>query len=143
LVLGTLSDLLRELARRAGGIALFAPMRLRVRTEKFREPDLMFLRSAHDGRRQNAFWSGADLIGEILSADDPARYTVTKRADYAAAGIPEYWIVDPAERSIRILRLEGAPYLEAGLFRGDEAARSPPFSELSFTAAQVFADLRD
>lgn len=30
-----------------------------------------------------------------------------KRRDYAQAGIPEYWIVDPAERRIVVLSLGG------------------------------------
>src|SRR5215210_561087 len=42
-----------------GGVVLFAALRLRVREEKFREPDLMVLLDANDPRRQNAYWLGA------------------------------------------------------------------------------------
>src|SRR5207249_1563437 len=72
-----------------GGTAVFAPLRLRIREGKFREPDLLLARDASDPRLQNAYWLGADLVVEIVSSDDPERDSRLKRADYAEAGIPE------------------------------------------------------
>jgi Uma2 family endonuclease len=93
------------LMQRIHGEVFYAPLRLRVRPHKFREPDLLLLRSADDPRRGNDYWLGADLVVEIVSPDDPERDYVTKRADYAAAGIPEYWIVDPQRETITVLQL--------------------------------------
>src|SRR6202011_70904 len=39
------------------GTVQFAPLRLRIRPGKFREPDLLLLRSAADPRRQDRFWA--------------------------------------------------------------------------------------
>src|SRR6516165_10237879 len=39
-----------------GGTVQFAPLRLQIRPGKFREPDLMLLLLAADGRRQDRFW---------------------------------------------------------------------------------------
>jgi hypothetical protein len=75
------------------------------------------LPSAADPRRQNAYWTGADLVIEVVSPDDPQRDLVTKRSEYAQAGIPEYWIVDPQTETITVLRLEDARYVEHGVFR--------------------------
>ena len=36
--------------------------------------------------------------GEVVSPDRPERDLVDKRIDYAEAGIPEYWVVDPHSR---------------------------------------------
>jgi Uma2 family endonuclease len=48
---------------------------------------------------------------------------VTKRREYAEAGIPEYWIVDPGERTIAVLHLTDGEYAVDGPFRaGQEAA---------------------
>src|SRR5271166_6209568 len=78
-----------------GGKVHFAPLRLRIRPGKFREPDLLLLLSAADPRRQNCFWLGADLALEVVSEEKPERDLVDKRSDYAEAHVPEYWIVNP------------------------------------------------
>lgn len=113
------------LATRSSGIVLVAPLRLRLRTGRYREPDLLVLLSVKDKRRGNQFWTGADLVVEVVSPDAPQRDLVEKRQEYAAAGIPEYWIVDPAAERISILRLQGGSYGEHGVFsRGMEATSS-------------------
>ena len=113
---------LRALMQRVGGTVFYAPLRLRVAEGKFREPDLLLLRSSNDPRRHNEYWAGADLVVEIVSPDDPARDRVTKRTEYAQAGIPEYWIVDPRDETITVLRLVDTRYEEHGMFgRGTHA----------------------
>ncbi len=108
--------------RPLGGKVLVAPIRLKIRDGKFREPDIMLMRSAVDERRQNRFWLGADVVVEIVSPDKPERDLVEKRRDYAEAQIPEYWIVNPQSETITVLRLDHAAYTEYGVFvRGDVA----------------------
>jgi Uma2 family endonuclease len=99
-----------------GGKVLVAPLRMQVRPGKFREPDILLLRDLHDPRNQEAFWLGADLVVEIVSPDNPRRDTEVKRTDYAEAGIPEYWIVNPEDETISVLRLDGEAYVEHGVF---------------------------
>src|SRR5262249_464036 len=60
----------------------------------------------------------------IVRPDDVERDTVIKRADYAAAGIPEYWIMHPAEGTISVLRLVGDTYVVHGVFHRDDIATS-------------------
>ena len=91
---------------------------------KYREPDLLLLRDANDQRNQEAYWLGADLVAEIVSPDDPDRDTVTKRADYALAGILEYWIINPLDDTIMVLTLAGDAYTEHGTYRRGETASS-------------------
>ena len=105
-----------------GGVVVTSGLRMRVREGKFREPDLLLLRDRSDSRRQDRFWLGADLVVEIVSPDDPARDFVVKRADYAEASVPEYWIVDPEGETVTVLALAGDAYVEHGVFaRGDTA----------------------
>ena len=122
-----LGDLYRHFFAWLGdsGIVQFAGVRLRIREGKYREPDLLLLCDRHDGRRQNRFWLGADLVVEVVSPDDPNRDWITKRTDYAKAGIPEYWIVDPSLESIAVLELDGAAYTEHGVFGLGAEATSP------------------
>jgi Uma2 family endonuclease len=121
-----------------GGNVLFAPLRLRIRPGKLREPDLLLLLSATDPRRQNRFWLGADLALEIVSEDKPERDLVEKRSDYAEAGVPEYWIVNPQTETISVLRLRGNAYEEAGVYRRGESAKSVLSRDFSIEVASVF-----
>jgi Uma2 family endonuclease len=121
-----------------GGKVLFAPLRLRVRPGKFREPDLLLLLSAKDPRGQDRFWEGADLVLEIVSEDKPERDLVDKRADYAEARIPEYWIINPKSEVISVLRWQGDAYQEAGIYRRGESADSTLLPGFSLAAAAVF-----
>ena len=136
-ILAFLYELFVAFVRPRGGIVLFSPLRVQVRSGKYREPDLVLLLHANDPRRQNRYWLGADLVVEIVSPDDPDRDTVAKRADYAEAGIPEYWIVDPENERITVLRLAGDAYTEHGVFQRAETATSALLSgfELPVTDA--------
>jgi Uma2 family endonuclease len=137
IILALLYELFVAFIRPRGGIVLFAPLRLQVRPGKYREPDLLLLCDTNDPRNQNTFWLGADLVVEIVSPDDPERDTVVKRADYAEAGIPEYWIVDSQEQAITVLRLEGATYTEHGIFRRGEIATSALLQGFSLSVEVV------
>jgi Uma2 family endonuclease len=52
------------------------------------------------------------LVVEILSDHGRSRDLILKRHRYASVGIPRYWIVDPAERSLAVLTLGGKTYQE-------------------------------
>ena len=125
-ILGALYLLLAERARATGGWARPAGLRVRLTEGRIREPDVVFLRKASAAKKGEAFWTGADLVVEIVSggADDKVRDLVTKRAEYAEADIAEYWIVDPAEETFTVLTLTNDAYREAGVFRRGERARS-------------------
>ncbi len=139
-ILGHLYTDFLALAAKTRGKVLFSPLRLRLWPGKIREPDLPFLASARDPRRQNQFWSGADLVVEVVSPDDPERDLMTKRREYAQAGIPEYWIVDPRSGTISVLTLVGTSYQEESYGRGQQA-RSVNFPDLSVdVAAALDAD---
>lgn len=120
-----------------GGVVRFAALRLRIGEGRFREPDLLVLQDARDARRAERYWSGADLVVEVVSPDDPDRDYVAKRADYAAAGIPEYWIVDPPVGRITVLALQGDSYIEHGVFDSSARATSALLPEFSVAVAAI------
>jgi Uma2 family endonuclease len=123
----------------AGGIVLFAPLRMRLRSGKFREPDLLLLLEKADPRNQERYWTGADLVVEIVSEDQPARDLVVKRREYAQAGIPEYWIVNPLDQTITVLTLRDRQYVEHGIFTRGMQATSVLLSEFFVSVDAVFA----
>ena len=121
-----------------GGKVHYAPLRLRIRDGKFREPDLLLVRDANDPRRRNDYWRGADLVMEIVSPDDPERDVHIKRRDYAEARIPEYWIVSPIDETITVLTLTGDAYTEHGVFRRGQPANSVCLNGFVVSVAEVF-----
>ena len=75
---------------------------------------------------------------EVLSEDEPSRDLVTKRAEYAQARIPEYWIVDGQMETITVLRLDGAEYVEHATFGRGATLTSPFLSGLELPVTVVF-----
>ena len=75
-------------------------------------------------RAGEQFAEAAELVAEVVSPDDPGRDYVTKRNDYADAGVPEYWIIDRAAQSVLVLRLEDGRYVEHGRFGPGQTATS-------------------
>jgi Uma2 family endonuclease len=121
-----------------GGKVLVAPLRLRLRPGKFREPDILLLRSAGDPRYQDAFWLGADLVVEVVSPDRPERDTEEKVRDYAEAGIPEYWIVNPLNETITVLALEEQAYALHGIFHRGQRAISKLLDGFGIEVDDIF-----
>jgi Uma2 family endonuclease len=86
------------------------------------------------------FWDTADLVMEVVSDDNRDHDLKTKRCEYALAGIPEYWIVDPRNSTITILvhsrRAEKKSYIIHGRFAPGAMATSKtlPGFEVDVTA---------
>ena len=137
-VLLFLYDLFRAYLKPRGGIVMVAALRMRIRAGTFREPDLLLLRDRADRRYQDRYWLGADLVAEVVSPDNPDRDLVEKRVDYAAAGIPEYWIADPRDETVTVLTLQDGAYVEHGAYRRGEAARSPLLVGFTAEVGAVF-----
>ena len=121
-----------------GGNVFYAPLRLRIREGKFREPDLLLVTDADDPRCRNDYWLGADLVMEVVSPDNPDRDLIDKRKDYAEAGIPEYWIANPIAGTLTVLALSGGEYREHGVFRPREQAGSPSLPGFSVDVGEMF-----
>src|SRR5262249_29841247 len=79
------------------GTVLIAALPIRQWKQKFREPDVVFMHKDHADRIGEQFWKGADLVMEVVSGGKKHRKRdlQDKRQEYAEAGIPEYWIIDP------------------------------------------------
>ena len=126
-----------------GGDVFYAPLRLRLASGRFREPDILALLDARDPRSQDRYWLGADLVLEVVSVDKPERDLVEKRREYAESNIPEYWIVDPFAETITVLVL-GDPvaslmYEEHGVFGRGQRATSRLLDEFGIDVDAVFA----
>jgi Uma2 family endonuclease len=141
LIVLALYRLLHEYVTDRGlGWVLVAPLPVRLRPGVYREPDVIFLSAERPERRAGEYPDGADLVMEVISPgrEDRRRDKVVKRAEYAAAGIAEYWIVDPG-RAITVLRLAGNDYVEHGRFGLEAQATSALLPGFIVAVAELFA----
>jgi Uma2 family endonuclease len=111
-----------------------------------RYPDLVILQEVHRTLTEQRLTIRLEmpsprLVGEVLSPGktNRDRDLVRKWAQYAARRIPEYWLVDPQEQTVTVLKLVGGEYSAVGLFRGDDRLTSPELGVLELTANQIFA----
>jgi Uma2 family endonuclease len=72
------------------------------------QPDLVAVERGRTGRRLSL---PVALVVEIVSPGSTTNDRVTKRATYAAAGIPAYWIVDPVQGAVTCFVLSERDYL--------------------------------
>ncbi|HEY3739044.1 MAG TPA: Uma2 family endonuclease [Bryobacteraceae bacterium] len=119
------------------GQVRFAPLPVRLWPGKIREPDLMFMATAHADRIGN-YWGVPDLAVEIVSEGMERHDRQIKREEYGRAGIAEYWIVDPAARSIEILRLGATGYDLVQTLKGGDVLTSPMFPDFSVALTTIF-----
>ena len=79
------------------GILLAAPVEMRlVEQNSAREPDILFVAAANLERlTPQRVVGAADLAVEVISDESVTRDRVDKWREYQAAGVREYWIIDP------------------------------------------------
>jgi Uma2 family endonuclease len=110
-----------------------------------RYPDLTVLDEAHLSLTRTRLTIKSDmppprLVAEVLSPGkaNRDRDLVRKRDQYAARGIPEYWLIDPENQSVTVLELQAGQYSVVGVFQGNQAIASPTFPTLILTAQEIF-----
>ena len=108
LIAQLLSDFL-YLVRGGTGKVMIAPYEMLAwDVRSARQPDVLYVAPDHVDRVSKDRLEGpADLVVEVVSDDSVARDRQTKFAEYAAIGVPEYWLVDSRDghRAVAAYRL--------------------------------------
>jgi len=123
------------------GEVLVAPVPVSLWEKKYREPDIVYLTAERAQQSDENYPEGADLVMEVVSGGVQDRYRdmVKKREEYAQAGIPEYWIVDPEQKLITVLHLVDDAYAALGEFGEGEQAASVLLDGFTVAVTAVFA----
>ena len=103
------------------------------------QPDLLFISNerAHIITDENV--RGApDLVIEILSPATATRDQTFKRSLYAKHGVKEYWLVDAAVKTVKVLQWNAHRYGVVGVCGQGETLNSPTLSEFAIKPDEIF-----
>ena len=122
--------------RRLGEV-FFAPLPIRLWNQKYREPDLIFVK--HGREDFGKYPNGADLVIEIVSDSpiDRKRDLETKVVEYEMAGIQEYWVVDPQQKIVLVHQLVHSKYVVESFTLG-QTSNSSVLDGFSVDVAELF-----
>lgn len=129
-------------AERGAGQVFASGYKVRVDRARGVMPDVQFYRadSTADLREEGCVAGRPDLVVEVISPRRRRFDRVTKLAYYAAIGVPEYWIVDPEERTFErlALDLENERYLLDVTLVDEAVFTSPSFPGLAVPLAELW-----
>ena len=108
-------SLSRYVKERGLGRVFVAPLDVVLSEHTVVQPDIVFVSSTNVGIiKEEGIFGTPDLVVEVTSTSTGERDVGLKRRLYLRAGVREYWIVDPDEKSLTIVRPEGERRLAGG-----------------------------
>ena len=135
---------LRELAKAGGGEGgppcdvLQSPLDVVLSDLTVVQPDLIVLcdpAKVKDGR----IFGAPDLVVEVLSPSSAAKDRKFKRRLYEAAGVPQYLLIDPANRFVEVVSLNAeGRYGEPAVLDAGEGLTLCVAPGFNLTLAQLF-----
>jgi Uma2 family endonuclease len=120
---------------RSAGEVLGSGYKVRITKKRGAMPDVQFFRAGNEPRpeHEDGLASGhPDLVVEVVSPSSRRHDRIVKARWYASIGVPEYWIVDPDDRTIEQLVLENGRWVIA-----TTAAGSEPFEPAGFEGLRI------
>ena len=103
------------------------------------QPDLVFVSKARADIITRANIRGApDLVVEILSPSTARRDWRDKFDLYKRHGVPEYWMADPAFRTVWVFVLREGAFEEAGRYGEGDTLVSPTLAGFELDLSEVF-----
>ncbi len=81
-----------------------------------------------------------DWVCEVLSPSTERIDRQRKLRIYAAASVGHAWLVNPAERTLEVLRLRDGAWTILAVHAGDELVRAEPFEALELDLARLWPE---
>jgi Uma2 family endonuclease len=85
-----------------------------------------------------AFDVTPDWVCEVISPSSGRRDRVIKKNIYGEKGVPYLWFVDPATRTLEVLRLTPDGWFFEASFAEDDVANAPPFHAFGLNLAELW-----
>jgi Uma2 family endonuclease len=81
-----------------------------------------------------------DWIAEVVSPSNARNDLITKMWRYAQAGVPHYWIIDPASETLIVCRLKDSGYHNVLTAERTQRVRAEPFEAIEIKVGLLFGD---
>ncbi|HQU41674.1 MAG TPA: Uma2 family endonuclease [Pirellulales bacterium] len=110
------------------GEVLGTEVSVRINSKRRRLPDVLFVaQDRADRLHENHFEGAPNLIIEVVSPDSVERDWRVKYSEYEAAGVDEYWVIDPLHQRLEAYALNAEKaYQPIALFDGKIVSRVVP-----------------
>ena len=83
-----------------------------------------------------------DWICEVISPSTGRLDRTRKLPVYAGVGVANAWIVDPATRTLEVLRRDGEGWRIVRSFGGDDLVRAEPFDAIEIDLLALWGETR-
>ncbi len=121
------------------GEVYIAPFDVELASHTVVQPDVLVLLKPNLEKATDSHVIGApDLVVEVASPGTAIYDRRAKFDAYIQAGVPEYWIVEPASHSVEVLTIENGTYFSRGIFEGKTALSSKVVPDFPIHVEQFF-----
>jgi Uma2 family endonuclease len=83
-----------------------------------------------------------DLVVEVMSRSTGVRDRGRKKESFARYGLSEYWLAEPASKTLEIYALNDGRLDLVGYYSGQDQVTSPTLNDLRFSVDTLFVDPR-
>lgn len=126
----------------SGGWWLMTDVTVELSPDHVYRPDILGFRRDRVPARPREFpvRIRPDWVCEVISPGNPKNDRVKKLNNYHRFEIPHYWILDPQEETLLVLRWSEPGYITVQTGIRGERIRAEPFQEVELDLDDIFAD---
>ena len=127
------------------GQVLGSSYKVRIDDRRGTMPDIQFYRRGNSPRGQEAGLERGrpDLAIEVISPSSRSKDSVRKLHDYAAIGIPEYWLIDPEAQTLERLVLRDGNYSIVEALEGSTVFRPDGYEGLEIDLGRLWEEAEE
>lgn len=131
---------LRQGGKGPGGWWIYTEVEIQLASDALYRPDLAGWRKETTPARPTGqpITIRPDWICEVISPSTAKVDRVAKLNGYYRFGIPHYWLVDPSEETLIVLRRTKEGYLVVLSAQSHEIVRAEPFDAIEIPLTQLF-----
>jgi Uma2 family endonuclease len=125
-----------------GGWWFATEVEVRLESGAIVRPDIMGWRRERSPERPTGMpvTITPDWVCEIVSASNAKHDTIKKLRLYHQTAIPHYWLVDPRDSTLTVMRWSAAGYVTVMRAERGETVRPEPFEAIELAVGTLFGD---